>query len=140
MYAASLGATPRCLTRAQHDEAANLCACLRSRGPVTVGALGAGDAYSTIDFSAGDSGPCSLVPTIPMPPDFDPRDPCEAAGRPVCAPQLERPTFTSTYSPADYEEKIASGAMLTQRIVVFGVLGLVLAGGGYLVYRTVKKG
>lgn len=30
--------------------------------------------------------------------------------------------------------------MLTQRIVVFGVLGLVLAGGGYLVYRTVKKG
>lgn len=138
MYSSSLGATPLCLTKAQHEEAANLCGCVRSGGSVSISGLGAGDAYTEIDFSTSTRGPCS--PSIPMPRDFNPLDPCEAAARPICAPRLERPTSTSTYRPTDYEEEIVSGAMLNQRIVVFGILGLVLAGGGYLVYRTVKKG
>lgn len=77
-----------------------------------------------------------------MPRDFNPLDPCEAAARPICPPPLERPTTTptTTFQPTEYEDEIVSGAMLNQRIMVFGLLGLVLAGGGVLVYRTVKKG
>lgn len=145
MYTGTLGATPLCVTRAQQEEAANLCGCLRSGGTVSIGSLGAGDAYSAIDFTSSTRGPCK--PSIPMPADFDPLDPCEAAARPICPPRLARPTTTTpsattpiTYSPSDYEEEVTSDVVRNQRIMVFGILGLVVAGGAVMLYRVVKKG
>lgn len=157
MYVNSLGATPRCLSLEQSAEAARLCNCKvygHPAGPVS--GLGAARADYTSDAYSGginiqtDTTACDPRPKVRMPADFDPDDPCEGTSRKICTPTLSRPgqqTSASTPSPPAhedfdfqaFEESEADRALMQQRFVVFGLLGAVLVGGGYLVYRVTRK-
>lgn len=144
MYTSTLGATPLCMTEAQRAEAARLCGCMT--GSSVLHGLGAGDAYTVIDVSTGVSTTKpKCVTTMTMPADFDPRNPCEGAARALCPPRLGRPvTPSSSTSPPsssdpEYEDEVVQSAMLKQQIMVFGLLGIVVAAGGYAAYRALKK-
>ena len=146
MYTSTLGATPQCLSKAQRDEAVRLCGCLRSgTTPVIKGlwGLGAGDAHTVISISPTQAAQCK--PTITMPPDFVVADACAAAAREVCPPRLGRPVrdgSSATVTPEssdDYEDEAVESAMLRQRLMVFGLLGVVLVGGSFVAYRVLKK-
>lgn len=95
------------------------------------------------EVTTGTGEGCVPTPSVQMPSDFDPTDPCEAVKRDICPPRLARPTSYEAGIPdtsTEYEEQIVSEAVRRQRLMVFGILGAVLVGGGYLVYRTRRKG
>lgn len=157
MYVNSLGATGRCLTLEQSAEAARLCNCKlygSPSGPVS-GFGAAREDYTSDAYKGGiniqpGTPACDPRPKVRMPADFDPDDPCEGASRRICATTtLSRPgqrTTTSTAPPPSdafdfeaFEEGEADKALMQQRFVVFGILGAVLVGGGYLVYRVTRK-
>lgn len=139
MYA-SLGQVT-CLTPAQLAEANRLCNCQRFGLPSDPSVKGLG--ALSIDLTKYSTDDCDPSLRVPMPPDFDPSNPCEGAMRSQCGGGgLTRPTGpakSSPLPPTEYEEEVVSSAVGRQRVVVFGVLGAVLVGGGYLVYRSLRS-
>lgn len=146
MYS-SLGA-PSCLSQEQAWEAARLCNCKRYGTPSgPIHGFGQEDAHRVgIDLQTQAHSGCSAG-AVRMPPDFDPSNPCEALARGLCPPRLTRPTFPAARedSPADdieqsaAEQSAVDAALTRQSILVFGVLGAVLVGAGYMVYRVTRS-
>lgn len=145
MYDAALGTSASCLSESQMAEAIRLCNCKRYGLPNNPNVSGIEDAYQSVDFSSGPAPGCSPTPALPMPSDFNPSDPCEGPSRKICGtPRLRRPQQTAPAPPdkasdGSFEETLISSAAAKQQILVFGVLGLVLVGAGYLVYRSTRK-
>lgn len=153
MYVATgLGATKRCLSDDQRKEALRLCNCKNygwPEGPVR----GIGQVDLDINLKAsGSADPCNPKPRVKMPSDFDPKSPCEAAGRLTCKQQQRRDIQEAaerqekkrlkreTEEAERYETELVAQAARRQKLLVGGILTAVLVGGALVVYRSTRKG
>lgn len=157
MYVSTLGATKekKCVTSAQALEALRLCNCKLygwPEGPVK----GLGQTNIKINLEAGKGGvPCDPVLRVDMPSDFNPQDPCEAAGRLTCEVKQrmeiaaererqdqareEKAAEEAAEEAASYEEQVADQSIQRQRLIVGGVATAVLLAVGFLVYRSTRS-
>lgn len=156
MYVATLGAaTKKCTSPNQRAEALRLCNCKRYGYPEgKVSGLGQSprsDADVSISITAtGPSNPCDPTLRVPMPTDFNPNDPCEAASRLTCIQQAAREQEAKREAERQaeleaeaeeqksYESSVLAREKLKQGLLVGGLLAAVLVGGGFVVYRARK--